>query len=400
MTDSTYPLFPVFAFLGFILPLIPLPWHLQSLNSGTCYFILWASLASLNQFINSIVWAGNVLNPAPVWCEISIRIMMGASVGIPAASLCINRRLYYIASIQTASITGTEKRRAVLLDSLICLVFPLVYIGLQYVVQGHRFNIFEDIGCYPALYNTVLTFFISSIWPIILGLISSVYCILSLRAFAKRRADFSQFLSSNTTLTVGRYFRLMALAMTEICATTPLSIFMIWLNATTTPVGPWRSWEDTHFAYSRVEQIPGIFWRSNRLLVIAIEFSRWMTPISSLLFFAFFGFAHESKKNYRLAWNWFRRVLSIKAPRSAIDVPIRKNSPLHSSVLPLHDFKKSHSTYSTYSTSPSLSSGNFLITPCSDETPTSSTFTILSPVVTPASLGESHQVKLTRSLTL
>lgn len=68
--DPTYPLFPIFAFLGFILSLIPLPWHFQAWNSGTCFYMMWASLACLNQFVNSIVWRGNILNPAPIWCDI------------------------------------------------------------------------------------------------------------------------------------------------------------------------------------------------------------------------------------------------------------------------------------------------------------------------------------------
>lgn len=70
MADPLYPLFSIFAFLGFVLSLIPLPWHLQAWNSGTCYFMIWSALACLNQFINSVVWHGNALNPAPVWCEI------------------------------------------------------------------------------------------------------------------------------------------------------------------------------------------------------------------------------------------------------------------------------------------------------------------------------------------
>ena len=70
MLDVTYPLFPISAFLGFILSLVPLPWHLQAWNSGTCFFMMWTSLSCLNQFVNSVVWAGNVLNPAPWWCEI------------------------------------------------------------------------------------------------------------------------------------------------------------------------------------------------------------------------------------------------------------------------------------------------------------------------------------------
>ncbi|KAJ7251228.1 pheromone A receptor-domain-containing protein [Mycena rebaudengoi] len=139
---------------------------------------MWASLACLNHFVNSLVWAGNTLNSAPAWCEISIRITMATSVGMPSSSFCINRCLYNIANIRTISVSKAEKRRSVVIDSLICGLFPIVYTALQYIVHGHRYNIFEDIGCYPDLYNPIPTYFISSIWPIIIGLISAVYCVL------------------------------------------------------------------------------------------------------------------------------------------------------------------------------------------------------------------------------
>lgn len=69
-SDPSYPAFPVFAFLGFVVVLIPLPWHLQSWNAGTCLYMLWTALACLNQFVNSIVWHNNAINWAPVWCDI------------------------------------------------------------------------------------------------------------------------------------------------------------------------------------------------------------------------------------------------------------------------------------------------------------------------------------------
>ena len=70
MVEPLYPLFPIASFLGFVLVLIPLPWHLQAWNSGTCFYVFWTSLACLNQFINSVVWANDALNRAPVWCDI------------------------------------------------------------------------------------------------------------------------------------------------------------------------------------------------------------------------------------------------------------------------------------------------------------------------------------------
>lgn len=70
MVEPFYPLFPIASFSAFVLVLIPLPWHLQAWNSGTCFFILWTSLACLNQFVNSVMWANDALNRAPVWCDI------------------------------------------------------------------------------------------------------------------------------------------------------------------------------------------------------------------------------------------------------------------------------------------------------------------------------------------
>ncbi|KAH7911855.1 pheromone A receptor-domain-containing protein [Hygrophoropsis aurantiaca] len=302
MANLEYPLYPIFAFLGFILSIIPLPWHLQAWNSGTCYYMIWTALACLNQFINSVIWHNNAINFAPVWCDISIRIMLGASVGIPAASLCINRRLYQIAKVHAVTVTRAEKRRAILVDTLICVLFPMVFIALQYVVQGHRFDIYEDVGCYPFIYNTIVAFFLSDSWPIIIGLISAGYCGLSLRAFYTRRAQFNQFLASNTSLNASRYFRLMALAMTEILCTIPLAAFMIWLNTAAQPVEPWISWADTHGDFSRVGQYPSLLWTRDYLLVVAMQLTRWFVVICAFVFFGFFGFAAEARKNYRAAF--------------------------------------------------------------------------------------------------
>lgn len=68
--DVTYPLFPIAAALGAVLVLIPLPWHLEAWNSGTCYYMIWTALACLNQLVNSVVWANDAINRAPVWCDI------------------------------------------------------------------------------------------------------------------------------------------------------------------------------------------------------------------------------------------------------------------------------------------------------------------------------------------
>ncbi|KAJ4468525.1 pheromone receptor [Lentinula aciculospora] len=323
MANLDYPLFPIFAFFGFVLPLIPLPWHFQAWNSGTCYFMLWASVACLNQFVNSIIWKGNVINSAPVWCDISIRITMAATAGLPSSSFCIIRRLYGIVSIRTVSISRAEKRRAIVIDSLICVLGPLIYLALrrfyvfqilvsnryscsfpEYIVQGHRFNIFEDLGCAPALYDSLPLYFITYSWSIIFGIASAVY-FFTLHTFARRRLEFAQFLSSSKTLTVGRYFRLMALAMTEMLCTVPLSAITIWLTATSAPMGPWISLGNTHFDFSRVDQYPAVIYNANPRFAASIQFNRWASVACSLIFFILFGFAEEARRNYKM---WFQSL--------------------------------------------------------------------------------------------
>ncbi|KAF7372712.1 STE3-like pheromone receptor [Mycena sanguinolenta] len=301
-TDPFYPAFQILSFLGFVLVLIPLPWHFQAWNSGTCLFMIWTALSCLIAFVNSVVWANSVDDVAPVWCDISTRLMVGIAVAIPASSLCINRRLYKIASCQTVSVTQAEKRRAVLVDLAIGLGIPLLQMPLQFIVQGHRFNIVENIGCYPTTYNVAIAYPLSYLWPNIINIISGCYAICTLRAFLHRRAQFSQFLSLNSGLTATRYFRLMALASMELFLSLPIFTYGLYLTITRQPIQPWISWDNVHADFSNIGQEPAIIWRSDSHFQATYELSRWIGVVCALVFFGFFGFAAEAKKQYRLAF--------------------------------------------------------------------------------------------------
>jgi len=56
-------------------------------NPGTCLYMIWTCL---NQFVNSIIWRGNAITGAPVWCDISSKFVSWTTLAISAASLCIN----------------------------------------------------------------------------------------------------------------------------------------------------------------------------------------------------------------------------------------------------------------------------------------------------------------------
>ncbi|KAE9393918.1 pheromone receptor [Gymnopus androsaceus JB14] len=299
----SYPnwVFSMFAFIGFVISVIPLPWHLEAWNTGTCLFMIWTGLACLNQFINSIIWNGNAINWAPVWCDISSRFMIGSAVAIPCASLCINRRLYYIATANAVIITKAEKRRAIMVDLAIGVGIPVLEMVVQYIDQGHRFDIYEDIGCYFFTLNTWVAYVLVVTWPLVIGCVSAVYCVLSIRAFMKRRSQFKELLSANSNLNSNRYFRLMCLAGTEIACTVPLSCWSLYLNIHAEHIIPYDGWTVVHSDFSEVDQYPSIIWHLNPTLATALETTRWFVVMCAIIFFAYFGFADEARKNYRAA---------------------------------------------------------------------------------------------------
>ncbi|PSS11042.1 hypothetical protein PHLCEN_2v3338 [Hermanssonia centrifuga] len=269
-------------------------------------------MASLIEFVDSIVWHGNIGNPAPVWCDITTKFLIGAGVGIPAASLCINRRLYKIASVHVTSITRQAKRRAIFIDISIGMGIPIIVMTLHTIVQGHRFNVLEDIGCIPTTYLTPPAYPLVLMWPLLLGCISFIYATLTLVSFWRRRVEFAVVLKSNSSLTASRYFRLMLLSCIEMVCTVPLGAYSIYIDTAGVHVDAWISWADTHFDFWFIEFVPASVWQNNHNYVVAVELGRWLYPISGLLFFALFGFAEEAMRHYRVAFWWIARHFGIQ----------------------------------------------------------------------------------------
>lgn len=267
-------------------------------------YMLWTGTTCLVYCINSIVWFGNSVNWAPVWCDISTRITIGVSVAIPAASLCINRRLYHIASPTAVMKTKREKRRDIIVDLSICLGIPVTQMLLQYVVEGHRFDIFENFGCFPNTVVTQASFFLVYAWPLAIGCVSAVYGVLTIVAFIKRGRQLKELVTAHNNLQFSRYFRLMALANVEILCTVPLSIYNIQVTATVPGgVRPWGSWDIVHTTYSVPGLYPAAVYDQAPGITSSLELSRWLVVVCAFIFFGFFGFAEEAKKNYRLAFD-------------------------------------------------------------------------------------------------
>ena len=116
-------------------------------------------------------------------------------------------------------------------------------------------------------------------------------------------------LAGNNNLNSSRYLRLMSLAGIELCIGIPWSAYSsVYSNAhasgvSESPINPWISWENVHANFSYVGQFPAFQWKASASAIASLEVTRWSPVVCVFIFFAFFGFAQEARKNYRLAFN-------------------------------------------------------------------------------------------------
>ncbi|KAF8491698.1 pheromone receptor [Russula emetica] len=305
-------LYSAFSFFGFVLCAIPFYWHFNARNTGTCLFMIWTGLGCLLQCINSIVWNKNMINRAPVYCDISTRIQVALNVAIPACSLCINRQLYRVARMKSAGITDAENRRIVIIDLLIGVGIPVLQ---MYIVSANRYNIFEDFGPNISVWITLPTFFLFSAWPVAIGAVSLFHCVMAICAFYKRRRNHMQLTSGHNG---GLYLRLMAISATEMLGTIPLGTFCIVFDVKL-GIRPWKGWANMHSHYSEVGQVAGFTWKNVPEMATALEMFRWSLVACEFVFFALFGFAIEAREQYYRLYKLLARCISTSssAPHGA-----------------------------------------------------------------------------------
>ncbi|KAJ7657627.1 Rcb2.42 [Mycena polygramma] len=290
------------AFIASALVLVPLPWHLRTRNTATLSIILWLFILNLTYGANAVIWAGNADVAAPVWCDIVTKIKIGATFALPSSCLCLALQLHAIASSLK---TVTRGPRGVILDLTLCFGLPILIMALHYIVQGHRFDIFEDFGCRPAMYISLPSLFLVDLPPVIAALLALVYCAMALFHFFRRRIAFTRTMeASDSGLTTSRYIRLMS--MTMVLGTWNAIIISISTWATYGEgLRPWTSWSDVHFNFSRIQpypiaSIPEGILRLTYLLWAAV-------PISSLFFFFFFAFGNDAMKEYGHFFRWINK---------------------------------------------------------------------------------------------
>lgn len=149
-------LLATFSLLVVILILPPMLWHLSNRKIGATSLILWLLILNFQDFLNAVLWPhdnifqwfdGNVL------CDIEVKIMVAATVGVPSSVACVLRALAKVMDTERASLglTKAQRRRGYAVDLLWCAGFPVLQMFFHYIVQTERYYVVGISGCTPAV---------------------------------------------------------------------------------------------------------------------------------------------------------------------------------------------------------------------------------------------------------
>lgn len=244
------------------------------------------------------------------------RITLAAGIAIPICCLSQMQRLEAVASTRRAGVSTSTNQRRMALDIGFCFGLPIVQVLLRYIVQGHRYDIHENIGCsIPALFSwptVVITYFV----PLIIAVAAAVYAgespllsscsklelsrnhlqceVLALRWFLIRRMQFLAVLhASPGGLTTGRYLRLISLAVVDVTLVIFGTLFTMISSFKNLDLMAYGSWQSAHQDFGQILQFPEDV-HDNVTTAVPL----YLFPIYSFTFFIFFGFGEEAIREY------------------------------------------------------------------------------------------------------
>ncbi|KAJ7655339.1 GPCR fungal pheromone mating factor [Mycena rosella] len=291
---------PTVAFIALVLALVPLALHWRSRNVPLLSIMAWLAMSDLIYGTNSTIWNGNVDIVAPVWCDISTKLRVGSEIALSVCTLAL--------ALQVYRVTLQKSRLGLAWQLGICLGFPLIIMGLHSIVQGHRFDIYEDFGCNPAIYLSVPSIIILDVPPLVAAALALVYCSLALVNFSRQRKAFSRIVrdAHSPGLSKSRYFRVMSLTF-SLGLWNALVLSLTRASAYRNGLLPWTTWDDVHSYFFLVSQYPTALIPSD---VLGWLYFNWSSvPISIIFVFAFFGFGTEAVTDYRACARWFEKTI-------------------------------------------------------------------------------------------
>ncbi|RIB01180.1 fungal pheromone mating factor G-protein coupled receptor [Gigaspora rosea] len=222
--------FTTVTFLSILLCIIPGIFHFQTKNWGAILMIFWVIVTNAILFINSILWANDLNDKAPIYCLISSPIYVGSNFGLLASISCMIHTLYTLIACPMI-ITESIRRRQAIIDFCLIIIVPMILSGLFYLIQTNKYGIRPVLGCFSPAYVNGLFFLIDGIWPVVISIIGCYYAAHTSYSIMKKRLEIHSLLRRNESgLNTSKFYRLVFFCITYLIFSFPSSVLIFFSN--------------------------------------------------------------------------------------------------------------------------------------------------------------------------
>lgn len=272
----------------------PLAWHSQTKNIPAIILIVWLLIMNLTCIVNAAIWSDvDFMNrwDGKGWCDIVIKLQVGANIGISCA---VTNIVYNLHSILKANsvLLDSDSWVKILKDLTISLLTPIIVMALSYLLQVFRYGIARYNGCQNLLSPTWVTTVLYTMWMLIWSFIGAVYATLVLYVFYRKRKDVRDILHcTNSGLDLKRFARLLIFCFVIILVMFPFSLYSFVQDLE--QVGGKYSFKGTHSE---------VFWNT----IIKFDagkpvYNIWLYVLMSYIVFLIFGLGTDALNMYARA---------------------------------------------------------------------------------------------------
>ncbi|KAL6947263.1 hypothetical protein ACO0QE_002142 [Hanseniaspora vineae] len=192
--------------------------------------IVWLFLYNIKSLVDAAVWSGKGLAffnswDGKGWCDIMIKIEVGAYVGVPC---CIARIAYQLTEIIKAETILPDKTRVRYMCKEFAIVTfpPIIAMVLSYFVQLFRFGIFTYSGCQNIFSTSWVMIIVYAVWPFVVSVVALILSTRLLIVFYIKRKDASDILQcTKSGLTLTRFSRFIFFCFLIILIMFPSSLY-------------------------------------------------------------------------------------------------------------------------------------------------------------------------------
>ncbi|KAL3229647.1 Pheromone a factor receptor [Nakaseomyces bracarensis] len=215
--------------LGVLALIPPLAWHTTTRNIPAVILISWLLIMDIKYIVDAAIWSGYDFMQkweGKGWCDIMVKLQIGANVGISCAVTNIMFNLHIVLKADNVLLeVGSWKK--ILRDLAISLLTPVLVMGLSHVVQISRYGILRYYGCTALFSPTWVSTVIYTMWLLIWSSIGAIYAVLVLSIYHRKRKDVKDILyCTNSGLNIARFARLLIFSFLIILVIFPFSIYL------------------------------------------------------------------------------------------------------------------------------------------------------------------------------